>query len=482
LGADLSHVRIHLGQRAAASAAGLNALAYTLGSDIVFAAGRYAPQTEPGLRILGHELAHVLEQSRYPARQPTIRRTTEVQIKVGKGKAAKTMTVVVGGVEFSSNAKADVLKQGGLLPGPDQAHIAFHGNLLAYDKTYAAPQDPFRWSKVRELIDSDEKIKVDKVSIADSVKVKFVTPKGQRVIDQAMMSTGAAGLTLPTETLQKAIYPNETTYTCSPNADAHEIYYTGVMSSSAAQSELAHELFGHMWLAMKKVPYLHPSDPQRAKTIGTLSASHGIQDPLGQPFTGTVADYIGKFISSQTYAAFSSPTQFVSPSLFAQSLADFKSLFVKGSSKKPDGGWSVSDPAGLAWEKLANNFRFAASGSTAAPPAATVAGAGPAAAARPSPAAKPAAPAPAKAPAGPSPASTPAVPAPASPTAGPSPATAAAPPGSLTQAAVVKDLSAWYSGLAADQKYVLERMLDDIKRSFNRNGDLAVALLRVIKP
>lgn len=44
-GAEFSHVRIHEGARATSAARALNALAYTVGSDIVFGQGRYAPAT-----------------------------------------------------------------------------------------------------------------------------------------------------------------------------------------------------------------------------------------------------------------------------------------------------------------------------------------------------------------------------------------------------------------------------------------------------
>ena len=445
LGADFGEVRVHTDRTAAASAAAIGARAYTLGSHVVFGAGQYAPSTGAGLRTLTHELAHVIQQrAAGPAVRGDhpVRRTSQIKIKVGKGKKARKVTIVVGAVEFSRNAKADVLKGGGLLPGPDQAHIWFHGNLLAYDAAYTTPQDPFRWNQIKELIDSDEKIKVDKVDLTDNVKVKFVTATGTKIVDQLMFQTNAAGLTLPTETRMRAIYPNETTHTCSPLADTHQIYYTGFMSSSAAQGELAHELLGHMWLAVKKAPFVHPSDPKQIKAKGTLSASHGIQDPLGAAFAGKVEDYIRKFVSSQTFAAFASPTQFVSPAFFSQALADFKAEFVKGAVKNADASWSVSPEAGMAWEKLSNNFRFADAGT---PQSAGSADAGT-----------------------------------APPTSAPTPSPAT--PSLLTQATVIADLTKWQGTLTVDQKFVLEKMFDDIIRSIDRITDLAKALRKVLKP
>ena len=62
LGQELGSVRIHRGAEAARSAESLDALAFTTGSRIVFGAGRYAPSTPEGHRLLAHELAHVIQQ------------------------------------------------------------------------------------------------------------------------------------------------------------------------------------------------------------------------------------------------------------------------------------------------------------------------------------------------------------------------------------------------------------------------------------
>ena len=61
IGRELSGVRVHTDGRAAASARALGALAYTVGSDVVFAAGRYDPYSPSGARLLGHELTHVTQ-------------------------------------------------------------------------------------------------------------------------------------------------------------------------------------------------------------------------------------------------------------------------------------------------------------------------------------------------------------------------------------------------------------------------------------
>jgi len=63
---DFGRVRIHSDARAAASARAVNALAYTVGQDVVFGAGRYQPHSQVGQRLLAHELTHVLQQGAHP--------------------------------------------------------------------------------------------------------------------------------------------------------------------------------------------------------------------------------------------------------------------------------------------------------------------------------------------------------------------------------------------------------------------------------
>lgn len=61
-GRDFSTVRVHQGAEAAQSARALGALAYTVGPDIVFGSGQYAPDTNDGKKLLAHELAHAIQQ------------------------------------------------------------------------------------------------------------------------------------------------------------------------------------------------------------------------------------------------------------------------------------------------------------------------------------------------------------------------------------------------------------------------------------
>lgn len=65
-GTDFSGVRVHVGPEAPA----IGALAFTVGDTIVFAPGQYDPVSPRGQQILGHELAHVVQQRAGRVRNP----------------------------------------------------------------------------------------------------------------------------------------------------------------------------------------------------------------------------------------------------------------------------------------------------------------------------------------------------------------------------------------------------------------------------
>jgi hypothetical protein len=61
-GHDFSRVRVHMDAKASESARAVNALAYTVGRDVVFGAGEYAPMTDAGMKLIAHELTHTVQQ------------------------------------------------------------------------------------------------------------------------------------------------------------------------------------------------------------------------------------------------------------------------------------------------------------------------------------------------------------------------------------------------------------------------------------
>jgi uncharacterized protein DUF4157 len=82
-GHDFSDVRVHTNSKATESAQAVNALAYTVGRDVVFGAGQYTIETSVGKRLLAHELTHVVQQNHI--------RNSSVQAKLGVGPTEKAL-------------------------------------------------------------------------------------------------------------------------------------------------------------------------------------------------------------------------------------------------------------------------------------------------------------------------------------------------------------------------------------------------------
>jgi Domain of unknown function (DUF4157)/L,D-transpeptidase catalytic domain len=62
-GRDFSQVRVHTDAQAAESARSVSADAYTVGNHVVFGAGLFQPNQPQGVRLLAHELTHVVQQN-----------------------------------------------------------------------------------------------------------------------------------------------------------------------------------------------------------------------------------------------------------------------------------------------------------------------------------------------------------------------------------------------------------------------------------
>jgi hypothetical protein len=66
LAADFGDVRVHTDAKASDSAKSVQAHAYTVGNDVVFQSGKYAPESDSGKRMIAHELTHVVQQRSGP--------------------------------------------------------------------------------------------------------------------------------------------------------------------------------------------------------------------------------------------------------------------------------------------------------------------------------------------------------------------------------------------------------------------------------
>jgi outer membrane protein OmpA-like peptidoglycan-associated protein len=125
-GRDFGDVRLHTGTRAAESARAVNALAYTVGRDVVFGAGAYAPHTSAGRRLMAHELTHVLQQSGAPS--PTIQRSCGPALGA-PSPACDPATSSPLGERFLFEVNCDDLKPG------EPAHLSFFALTLTPGST-----------------------------------------------------------------------------------------------------------------------------------------------------------------------------------------------------------------------------------------------------------------------------------------------------------------------------------------------------------
>ena len=131
-GRDFSQVRIHTDSQATGSARALNARAYTVGHNIVFGAGQYAPHAPSGKRLLAHELSHVLQQNRGGSAANLIQRAGPIAA-LGLGAAewialgtlgyelAQGVTQPAGDISFTFDDMKGVL-----LPGGGTDVVAYH--------------------------------------------------------------------------------------------------------------------------------------------------------------------------------------------------------------------------------------------------------------------------------------------------------------------------------------------------------------------
>jgi hypothetical protein len=109
-GHDFSRVRIHSDGHAAESARSINALAYAVGSDLVFGQGQYSPNSHAGRELLAHELTHVLQQRTHD-RSPHTLSLGEPNSR--EEQEADRMSSTVVGAERSFRTGQDVIAKNG---------------------------------------------------------------------------------------------------------------------------------------------------------------------------------------------------------------------------------------------------------------------------------------------------------------------------------------------------------------------------------
>ncbi|MDB5598462.1 MAG: hypothetical protein JWN71_506 [Xanthobacteraceae bacterium] len=110
-GRDFSQIRIHTDRQAAASARDVNALAYTVGRNVVFGTGTYAPHTESGRHLLAHELTHSLQQGQTVAFSGELQRACG-PVEIGKPAGCTFSEAAVTEPRFLFDVNCDVFRTG----------------------------------------------------------------------------------------------------------------------------------------------------------------------------------------------------------------------------------------------------------------------------------------------------------------------------------------------------------------------------------
>lgn len=363
-----AHVRVHTDDQAAASADTLDADAYTKGRDIYFGAGRYRPEARTGRHLLMHELAHVVQQqnpgetassdelereANQAATDSIVGRTARIRLSAPPARTqCQTTNWKVGDVFINPTAATQIKTQGGLFSGNDQAHVNVSARgKLAYDPGNTAPEDPFRWSRLKDIVDRGH-LKIWAVSDQKKFKVQE-TPAGPPVdnsladIRSIVQDQSVMGIALKVGGK-------------SPDPSYDQIYYDEKQGIGA----LTHELFGHEWLALMGAPSVHPrAGSVDEKTTGTLLPVHKITDPFGNVFSGTVRAYIAKYIESlgtkvnmtstagQQMMVPASPTQQVGVEVLTKAFSDLTTQAVGGLTKN-----AYSGHVAQTWRIICNNY------------------------------------------------------------------------------------------------------------------------------
>jgi Domain of unknown function (DUF4157) len=107
-GHDFSQVKVHTDAKASASAQAVNALAYTVGSHVVFAGARYQPSTIEGRRLLAHELTHVVQQASATTSERLDRQTIDgAESDEAEDQASAAEIIIMGDLSTAADSLTD---------------------------------------------------------------------------------------------------------------------------------------------------------------------------------------------------------------------------------------------------------------------------------------------------------------------------------------------------------------------------------------
>jgi len=219
-GHDFGQVSIHSGPQAAAAAAAIQARAFTLGHDVAFAAGEYAPRSEAGTRLLAHELAHVVQQ-RESGNPLTVYRA----VPTPQTAPSKLPFELVGNEAGAAGARSAAARLGELVTGPAVARAL---------ETIPITDPAQKSIVIQHILNSPEMLR----RLADAGKV--------RSLSEEEYATGKEELGFPSLAAAFADSGNDFLYvtphgTPSAYAMGHEVSHiqTGAVTGAGADPDLS---------------------------------------------------------------------------------------------------------------------------------------------------------------------------------------------------------------------------------------------------
>jgi len=111
---DFASVKVHTGKESSRMAREINARAFTLGHDVVFADGQYRPDSHVGRHLLAHELTHVIQQGQAESGHKIQRAPFGIQLPSGMRFLDSTEEGILNGVYGSSLNYNRILLSDGL--------------------------------------------------------------------------------------------------------------------------------------------------------------------------------------------------------------------------------------------------------------------------------------------------------------------------------------------------------------------------------
>jgi Domain of unknown function (DUF4157) len=178
-GVRFDDVRLHTSPSAIAAARQLHAAAYTLGSDIAFGDGFYAPDTDRGLRLLSHELTHVVQSRATPKKSAEVDKLFEATEPLEQ--EAKAASAALGQDRTTVRQR---LRQ--RMPLCHPIYISSHGEpgyLAMAAKFYA----DWRYSPIKQGVPSIEEVIRDLASQSSIEHITIVSHAESVPADHVMM-------------------------------------------------------------------------------------------------------------------------------------------------------------------------------------------------------------------------------------------------------------------------------------------------------